>query len=150
MRQGAKGRHSESIRIDRLGHEKTLVSQGLTEKNQGLGAMRTLGLEPRTQGLKVHGATNEIVDESTAPQQNQQQLESTDSQSTSSTDEKTMCLTVAIDSVRNCRQAVEKLLNTIAKDDRYSMGILGPILAGLRDAERDIGDITLKAYAIAN
>jgi hypothetical protein len=35
------------------GHKKTLISQGLTEKNQGLGAMRALGLEPRTQGLKV-------------------------------------------------------------------------------------------------
>jgi hypothetical protein len=39
-------------------HEKTLVSQGLTEKNQGLGAMRALGLEPRTQGLKVPCSTN--------------------------------------------------------------------------------------------
>ncbi len=38
--------------------EKTLVSQGFTKKNQGLGAMRTLGLEPRTQGLKVPCSTN--------------------------------------------------------------------------------------------
>ena len=53
VRQGAKGRHSEALQIDRFGHEKTLVSQRFTEKNQGLGAMRALGLEPRTQGLKV-------------------------------------------------------------------------------------------------
>ena len=53
-----EGRHSETIRIDRFGHEKTLVSQRFTEKNQGLGAMRALGLEPRTQGLKVPCSTN--------------------------------------------------------------------------------------------
>ena len=58
VRQGAKGRHSEALQIDRFGHEKTLVSQRFTEKNQGLGAMRALGLEPRTQGLKVPCSTN--------------------------------------------------------------------------------------------
>jgi hypothetical protein len=122
-------------------HEKTLISQRLTEKNQGLGAMRALGLEPRTQGLKVPGAPNEIVDETTAPQQIQQQLELSVSQNTSITDEKTTCLTVAIDSIRKSRLAVEKLLDSISKDDHYSMGILGPILTGLRDAEREIDKI---------
>jgi len=34
-------------------HKKTLVSQGITNKNQGFVAMRALGFEPRTQGLKV-------------------------------------------------------------------------------------------------
>ena len=58
MRQGAKGCHYEGLRTERLGHEKTLESQGLTEKNQGFGAMRALGLEPRTQGLKVLCSTN--------------------------------------------------------------------------------------------
>ncbi len=103
--------------------------------------MRALGLEPRTQGLKVHGATNEIVDETTTPQQIQQQSESTGCQNTSSADEKTMCLTVAIDSVRNSRLAVEKLLGSISLDDHYSMGILGRVLSALRDAEREIGSL---------
>ena len=51
-------KNHEAIRIDQFAHEKTLISQGLTQKNQGLGAMRALGLEPRTQGLKVPCSTN--------------------------------------------------------------------------------------------
>jgi hypothetical protein len=73
VQQGAKGRHSDTIGTVRYGHEKTLISQELTEKNQGLGAMRALGLEPRTQGLKV-GWLNVVglqginmVSESTTP-----------------------------------------------------------------------------------
>ena len=58
MREGAKVCHYEGFDNAGLRHEKTLVSQGLTEKNQGLGAMRALGLEPRTQGLKVPCSTN--------------------------------------------------------------------------------------------
>ena len=50
-----------------------------------------------------------------------------------------MLLSVAKESLRNSRQAVEKLLDSIPRDDHYFMGILGPILAALRDAERDIG-----------
>ena len=135
----------EAIRIDQFAHEKTLISQGLTQKNQGLGAMRALGLEPRPQGLKVHGAPNESVDETTTPQQIPQQLELSVSKNTSSTDEKTTCLTVAIDSVRNSKLAVEKLLDSIARDDQHSLGILGPILSGLRDAEREIAEFNLPA-----
>ena len=58
LRQGANLRHSSGIEIDNKRHKKTLVSQGLTFKNQGLGAVRALGLEPRTQGLKVPCSTN--------------------------------------------------------------------------------------------
>ena len=139
--QGAKGRHSETIRIDRFGHKKTLDFQGKTLKNQGLGAMRAERLELSTQGLKVHGAPNENVDQTTAPQQIQQQLESMGCQNTAITDEKTTCLTVAMDSVRKSRLAVEKLLGFISLDDHYSLGILGPILAGLNDAEQEIDKI---------
>lgn len=67
-----------------------------------------------------------------------QQVELADPQNTPVTDEKTMCLAVAIDSVRNSRLAVEKLLCAILQHDHYSMGILGPILSGLKDAEREI------------
>jgi hypothetical protein len=141
VRQGARGRHSETIRIDRFGHEKTLDSQGKTLKNQGLGTIRAERLELSTHGLKVHGAPNEIVDETTDPQQIQQQLQSTDPQNTSSTDEKTTFLAVAVDSVRKSRLAVEKLLGFISLDDHYSLGTLGPILAGLRDAEQEIDKI---------
>ena len=48
-----------------------------------------------------------------------------------------MCLAIAIDSVRNSRLAVEKLLESIAQDDLHSMKVLGPILSGMRDAERE-------------
>jgi hypothetical protein len=50
-----------SAKIHPVRHEKTLVSQGITEKNQGLEAMRALGLEPRTQGLKVPFDSSEII-----------------------------------------------------------------------------------------
>ncbi len=110
-------------------------------KNQGLGGMRAERLELSTQGLKVHGVPNEIVDGTTNPQQIQQQLESMGYQNTSSADEKTTCLTVAMDSVRKSRLAVEKLLGFISLDDHCSLGILGPILAGLRDAEQAIDKI---------
>ncbi|MCY2977894.1 MAG: hypothetical protein NTU79_04420 [Planctomycetota bacterium] len=103
--------------------------------------MRAERLELSTQGLKVHGAPNEIVDETTTPQQIQQQLESMGCQNTSSADEKTTCLTVAIDSVRKSRLAIEKLLGFISLDDHHSLGILGPILAGLRDAEQEVDKI---------
>jgi hypothetical protein len=59
-------------------------------------------------------------------------------ENTSSTDEKTTCLTVAIDSVRKSRPAVEKLLGFISLDDHNSLGTLGPILAGVWDAEQEI------------
>ena len=91
-----------------------------------MGAMRALGLEPRTQGLKVHGATNENIGSNEVGERQEQQSELKDLQNTAIPDEKTMCLTVAIDSVRKSRQAVEKLLETISMDDHYSMGILGP------------------------
>jgi hypothetical protein len=59
-------------------------------------------------------------------------------QNTSSADEKTTCLTVAVYSVRKSQLAVEKLIGFISLDDHSSLGILGPILAGLRDAEQEI------------
>ena len=40
------------------GQKKTLVSQGISFKNQGFVAMRALGFEPRTQGLKVLCSTD--------------------------------------------------------------------------------------------
>ena len=58
LRQGANSRHSSDIEPANKRHEKTLVSQGISFKNQGFGAMRALGLEPRTQGLKVPCSTN--------------------------------------------------------------------------------------------
>ena len=103
--------------------------------------MRAERLELSTQELKVHGAPNENVDETTAPQQVQQQLESMGCQNTSTTDEKNTCLKVAMDSVRKSRLAVEKLLGFISLDDHYSLGILGPILAGLKNAEQEIDKI---------
>ncbi len=97
--------------------------------------------------IKSHLATNENIGVEQGVQHLVQQLESIDSHNATITDEKTMCLMVAMDSVRNSRQAVEKLLGSISLDDHYALGILGPILAGLRDAEREIGDITVKPYA---
>jgi hypothetical protein len=99
-------------------------------------------LEPRTRGLRVHGAPNEIVDETTTPQQIQQQLESMGFHDPPIADEKTMCLAVAMDSVRNCRLAVEKLLDSIAQDDLHSLKVLGLILSGMRDAEREIVEVS--------
>ncbi len=97
-------------------------------------------LNPRWRICNPHG-TNENTGNEDTPQQIQQQLESTDPQNTAIIDEKTTCLTAAIDSVRNSRLAVEKLLDSIPLDDHYSISILGPILTGLRDAEREIGGI---------
>ena len=51
------GQASEALR-----HEKTLVSQGITKKNQGFARMRAEGLEPSTQGLKVRSACSELDD----------------------------------------------------------------------------------------
>lgn len=56
--QGARGRYSETIRIARFGHKKTLDSQGKTLKNQGFGEMRAERLELSTQGLKVLCSTD--------------------------------------------------------------------------------------------
>ena len=67
-----------------------------------------------------------------------QQSESTDSKNTAISDDQTMLLTIAKDSLRNSRQAVQKLLDSIPMDDHYSLGVLGPILGALRDAEREI------------
>ena len=50
-------------------------------------------------------------------------------------------LRVAKQSLEASRQAVEKLLNSIPLDDLYALGILGPILGALRDAEQDIENI---------
>lgn len=50
-------------------------------------------------------------------------------------------LSVAKESLRNSRRAVEKLLDSIQRDDNYAMGILGPIRSGLRDAEKAIDGI---------
>ena len=47
-------------------------------------------------------------------------------------------LATAKQSLEASRQAVEKLLDSIPRDDHYSLGVLGPILSSLRDAERDI------------
>ena len=44
-------------------------------------------------------------------------------------------------SLEASRQTVENLLNSIPLDDNYSLGILGPILGALRDAEREIDRI---------
>ena len=70
-----------------------------------------------------------------------QHSESTDSKNTAISDNQTMLLSVAKESLRNSRQAVEKLLDSIPRDDHYAMSVLGPILAALRDAERDIDRI---------
>ena len=91
--------------------------------------------------IKSHKGTNENTGNKQGVQHLVQQPGLPDAQDTAFSYEKTTCLTVAIDSIRNSRQAVEKLLDTIAKDDYYSMGILGPILAGLRDAEQEIDKI---------
>ena len=50
-------------------------------------------------------------------------------------------LSIAKESLEASRQAVEKLLDSIPLDDNYSLGILGPILGALRDADRDIDRI---------
>ena len=47
-----------------------------------------------------------------------------------------MLLSVAKDSVRGSRLDDERLLDSLPLDDHYSMGVLGPILSGLRDLER--------------
>ncbi len=54
----------------------------------------------------------------------------------------TLVLTsIAKESLEASRQAVQRLLNSIPLDDHYSLGVLGPILGALRDAERDIENI---------
>ena len=85
--------------------------------------------------------TNENTGNADGVQHLVQQSESTDSKNIGFSDDKTMLLSVAKDSLRNSRQAVEKLLNSIPLDDHYAMGILGPILAELRDAEGNIDSI---------
>ena len=48
---------------------------------------------------------------------------------------------IAKESLEASRQAVQILLNSIPLDALFSLGILGPILGALRDAERDIENI---------
>ena len=90
--------------------------------------------------IKSHKATNENTGNKQGVQHLVQHLGLPDAQDTAFSYEKTTCLTVAFDSVQNSRRAVEKLLDSISRDDHYSMGILGPILSGLRDAEQLIAD----------
>ena len=91
--------------------------------------------------IKSHKATNENTGNKQGVQHLVQHLGLPDAQDTAFSYEKTTCLTVAMDSVRKSRLAVEKLLGFISLDDHYSLGILGPILAGLNDAEQEIDKI---------
>jgi hypothetical protein len=47
-------------------------------------------------------------------------------------------LSIAQKSIESSRQAVERLIGSIPLDDQFSLGVLGPILAGLRDIEREL------------
>ena len=51
-------------------------------------------------------------------------------------------LAIAKQSIGSSRQAVEKLIDSISLDDHFALGILGPILSGLRDAENEIANLT--------
>ena len=51
-------------------------------------------------------------------------------------------LAIAKQSLGSSRQAVERLTNSIPLADQFVLEILGPILSGLRDAERRIGDLS--------
>lgn len=58
MREGAIARHYEGFDYHGFGHKTTLVSQGVTEKNQGFYLVRAERLELSTQGLKVLCSTD--------------------------------------------------------------------------------------------
>ncbi len=47
-------------------------------------------------------------------------------------------LTIAQQSIESSRRAVEKLIDSIPREDQFTLGVLGPILAGLRDMEREL------------
>ncbi len=122
-------------------NEKTPRFPEKTKENTGFLFSEVDG--GRTRNLRIDSpeGNNENTGCDDTLQQIQQQSESSDAQNAPIIDEKTMCLSVAIDSVRNSRLAVEKLLGSIPVDDHHSLGILGPIMASLRDAEREIGSI---------
>ena len=50
-------------------------------------------------------------------------------------------LAIAKQSIGASRRAVEKLIHSFPLDDQFTLGILGPILSGLRDAENDINGL---------
>jgi hypothetical protein len=115
-------------------HKKTLVSCGITEKNQGFARMRAEGLEPSTQGLKVRSGTNENTGDSDPPQHFQQHLEKPAFIETPEND----LLTVAKNSISSTRRDIEKLLESIPLDDEHTLGILGPILNDLESAQEGL------------
>jgi hypothetical protein len=47
-------------------------------------------------------------------------------------------LATAQRSIGDGTRAVEKLINSIPLDDHFALGVLGPILVGLRDAEKEL------------
>jgi hypothetical protein len=46
-------------------------------------------------------------------------------------------LAIAQKSIESSRRAVEKLIDSIPLADQFALGVLGPILSGLKEAERD-------------
>jgi hypothetical protein len=53
-------------------------------------------------------------------------------------------LTTAQRSIGDGTRAVDKLINSIPLDDHFALRVLGPILVGLRDAEKELQ--SLKSY----
>jgi hypothetical protein len=51
-------------------------------------------------------------------------------------------LSIAKGSISESRRAVERLIDSIPLDDHFSLGVLGPILAGLRDMERETNGLS--------
>jgi integrase len=108
------------------GHEKTLVSQRLTEKNQGLGAMRALGLEPRTQGLKVHGASMESQGETNHY-----------SEYDSNQDDSALVgITELLQNLGSCKRAIELLADQ--SQGEHEQSILAKVLSDVRSALRGL------------
>jgi len=56
---------------------------------------------------------------------------------------KTDLLSVAKQSIQSSRHAVEKLIHSIPLADQFALGILGPILSGLKDAEKDVNALVM-------
>lgn len=50
-------------------------------------------------------------------------------------------LAIAQQSISESRRAVERLMDSISLTDHFALGVLGPILAGLRNADRGICDL---------
>jgi len=119
-------------------NEKTPRFPENTEEQAGFSGKRLRSELNRRWRICNPQETNENIGNPDGDQHLVQHSKLTVSKNTANPDSQINLLSIAKESLEASRQAVQKLLDSIPMDDHYSLGILGPILGALRDAEREI------------